>query len=237
MSDMNYKNLLQEYLQKNKLPLAKYETVRLGGPDHSPQFQCKLTFTNLEGRNIQLHGDIFNNKLQAEQSAAKNASQNMISTMTNSKPQSSKTVLKKDLTTATKHFNGNTNIKRFVGDHTALFVDVENLPKLINSVVNEIQGLDIYAFVGIHHSLSEKEYVDPSSSNNIIKVLSPSTRTDGTDTCMQTYIGYLLSTNKYETYLIATRDHFGSSLVDMITSPCLLWTAKNSKIVTQVSHI
>jgi hypothetical protein len=115
---------------------------------------------------------------------------------------------------------------------TVLLVDVENLPNFIDDVCKEIQGLSIYAFIGYHHALCDKQF-----AVDVNKVLSPSTRTDGTDSCMQVYVGYFLANNKYDTYLIATRDHFGSSLVDMITSKTLLWPAKKARVVTKVRHI
>ena len=113
-----------------------------------------------------------------------------------------------------------------------LLVDVENMPNFIDEVLKEIQGLSIYAFVGYHHALCDKQF--PSS---VTKILSPSTRTDGTDTCMQVYVGYFLANDMFDIYLIATRDHFGSSLVDMITAESLLWTPKNGKVVTKVRHL
>lgn len=113
-----------------------------------------------------------------------------------------------------------------------LLVDVENMPHFIDNVLEEIKGLTVYAFIGYHHNLCDKEF--PPS---VIKVLSPSTRTDGTDTCIQVHVGYFLANNMYHTYLIGTRDHFGSSLVDMITSESLLWKSKKASVVTKVHHI
>jgi hypothetical protein len=37
------KNILQEYFQKNSLPLPKYETKRYGGVDHEPMFKSAVT--------------------------------------------------------------------------------------------------------------------------------------------------------------------------------------------------
>lgn len=126
-----------------------------------------------------------------------------------------------------------TSILRGITERTVLLVDVENMPNFIDEVVKEITGLRIYAFIGEHHCLANKIY--PAG---VIKVLSPSTRSDGTDTCMQVYTGFLLgSQDYYNRYLIATRDHYGSALIDMITSNIGFWIPKEARLVTQVSHI
>lgn len=198
---MSPKNKLQEFYQKQGLPLPKYETLRLGGPDHKPVWQSRITTPD----KIVIIGGIKPTKSLSESSAAKRALKSIVNDL---------------------------QPKIILPNRTALLVDVENLPKFINDVCDKYDNLDIYAFVGIHHCLSERKF--PS---NVIKVLSPSTQQDGTDTCMQVYIGYLLSQNKYDNYLIATRDHFGAALIDMITSDNLLWKSKNAKLVTTIDHI
>lgn len=119
-----------------------------------------------------------------------------------------------------------------ISERSALLVDVENMPNFIDDVLNNISGLDIYAFIGIHHCLSQKTFPE-----GVIKILSPSSRPDGTDTCMQMYVAILLAQERYDNYFIATHDHYGHSLVDMITYSGLLWKAKNARVVTSVSHI
>lgn len=128
----------------------------------------------------------------------------------------------------------NDNLRKFdkIAGRTVLMVDVENLPKFIDEVVKQITGLTIYAFVGEHHCLAGKEF-----PKGVIKILSPSTRQNGTDTCMQVYTGVFLTKDLFDTYLIATRDHYGSALVDMITADSLAWKRKNARVVTQISHI
>lgn len=115
---------------------------------------------------------------------------------------------------------------------TALIVDVENLPKLISELPEYTGPLTIYAFIGKHHPLASADY-DP----RVIKILSSSTRQDGTDTCIQVHIGIFLSEGRHTEYLIATRDHFGSALVDMIQSNDYLWGSKRASIVTTIEHI
>lgn len=40
--EKSYKNLLQEYFQKNGLPLPKYQTLKIDGMDHQPVWQARL---------------------------------------------------------------------------------------------------------------------------------------------------------------------------------------------------
>ena len=207
---MNPKNLLQEYIQARCLPLPIYETVRIGGLDHQPSWQSSVLF---EGKITTGEANI--SKSKAEMSAASKALA-LISPTSPISPISS---------------NPNT-ISRLAPPRTVLLVDVENMPNFVEEVVKEIMGLYIYAFVGEHHCLAGKIF-----PQGVKKVLSPSTRPDGTDTCMQVYVGYFLARDEYDTYLIATRDHYGSALVDMITAPNLLWIERPSRVVTKVSHI
>lgn len=117
-------------------------------------------------------------------------------------------------------------------ENAALLVDVENLPNFIDEVCDIVQGLDIYAFIGHHHCLATKSFAP-----FVKKIESHSTRVDGTDTCMQVYTGYFLSQNKYNKYFIATRDHYGSTLVEMITVQPGPWTNKTAHLVTQPNHL
>lgn len=280
MSNVNYKNHLQEYFQKQCISqLPKYKTIKVGGAAHTPVWRSEVT---LFGGGIYT-GDASISKSAAEISAAGKALEKLniigsfsaaeISTTEkiteNSRIPGSFTAV--EISTAVKKIENlkqhsfsefkeetysssnfkqdnelkiNTNLIKFAikklrsaVPKTALLVDVENMPNFIDSVVQEISGLDIYAFVGEHHCLSDRKF--PSG---VIKILSPSTRSDGTDTCMQVYIGFLLGSGSkdYDNYLIATRDHYGSALVDMITNKLqniITWTPKNAKVVTQITHI
>ena len=112
-----------------------------------------------------------------------------------------------------------------------LLVDVENMPNFINILPHD-GNIVIYAFVGEHNHLVDKKF-----NKKVIKVISPSTRPDGTDTCMQVYTGMLLVKELFDIYYIATRDHFGSTLVEMIQCENLGWTPKVAKQVSKVCHI
>lgn len=229
MSVKSEKSLLQEYFQIRHLALPKYTSSKCGGSDHNPVWKSKVTFWSVMDNEFkEATGDSCRNKVKAENSAA--------ATVLDILRNPNVTTQLQDLNSCnqniTREFHRVSGKKRIVAERTALFVDVENLPKFVDEVVKEIEGINIYAFIGYHHCLSEKIFPD-----NVTKVLSPSTRSDGSDTCMQVYIGYMLAHETYDTYLIATRDHYGSALVEMITTDSLLWKKKDAKVVTQVSHI
>jgi hypothetical protein len=197
---MSAKNQLQEFFQKQQLPLPKYTIHRVGGPDHRPQYQSTLSYND-----VVLTGAIFSNKGQATLDVAEQA---------------------------LKLLNTSEPLKIQSPDRTALFVDVENMPHFIDEVQKKIEGMTIYAFVGHHHHLSNKEWLSP-----IIKILVHSTRPDGTDTAMQVYVGYHLAHHNYDRYYIATRDHYGATLVEMISVQPGPWQSKTAYMVSQVDHI
>ena len=124
---------------------------------------------------------------------------------------------------------------------TVLLVDVENIPKIIQSVLGKYidfpENLWIYAFVGKHHSQSA--VISSIKHPRVSKILSPSTRKDGTDTCMQIYVGMFLYDETFEEYMVCTRDHFGDTLVEFIESneQDQPWKSKKATLVTCIEHI
>lgn len=118
-------------------------------------------------------------------------------------------------------------------DHpTVLLVDIENLQTLIDQLqeYDLPDELEIYGFVSEHHHLAEKEFP-------VTKVIVPSSHRDAVDTCIQMYTGIFLMEGKYEHYFIATRDHFGASLVEMIQAPGFPWEPKTASIITSVKGL
>ncbi len=66
----NPKGILQILFQKKSLPLPKYESTRVGGPDHQQLFQTTITGV-YEGDNYTIQSGIFTSKREAEKDAAK----------------------------------------------------------------------------------------------------------------------------------------------------------------------
>lgn len=210
---MTAKSQLQVECQSKGIPLPHYVSAQTG-PAHCPKWKCQV---NLEDAPVScVIGDECETKKAAENSAAIKMLLRL-SAGENSRPSSPAVSRNRVLE---------------VKIPTALLVDVENLPKLISQLPKFKGPLTIYAFVGKHHPHASTDF-----GPEVIKVISPSTRIDGTDTCIQVYAGKFLMENKYELYLVATRDHFGSALVEIISSDYFEWAPKEAALVTTVEHI
>ena len=69
MSDVSYKNRLQEFFQKRHLPVPTYETEKLS----NSLFRSCLTYSLGSTQRIVIHGIECSTKKAAEQSAAQQA--------------------------------------------------------------------------------------------------------------------------------------------------------------------
>lgn len=214
MSNKPKKSLLQELCIKKGVK-SVYTSVQTG-PSHSPTWNSdvKLQFQDQETKTFS--GEPSGTKKESESSAAESA----ITYLESCGPGTG-VVSASDITLSVK---------------TALLVDVENLPKLISELPVIYGSFTIYAFVGEHHPLVGANFCQKKAHTEI-KIISPSSRPDGTDTCMQLHVGWFLRDNAYDAYLIGTRDHFGGSLVDMITSDQMYWNRKKAFMVSTVDHI
>ena len=201
------KNLLQELCQRQGHDLPIYHSTQMG-PPHQPKWSSTVFLTS---RSAKFFGDECSTKKSAETNAADKALKALSSS-----------------TVSTLELIPTVEIKKSV----CLMVDVENLPKLISQLPIVKGPWTIYAFVGKHHPLASVDY-----NSEVSVVLSPSSHQDGTDTCMQVYTGMLLTLICHELYLIATRDHFGAALVEMIKTTGFGWRPQNAALVTSVDHI
>lgn len=254
----NSKNILQEYFQQKQLSLPIYDTKRKGGSDHAPSWLSVITI--YDGKKFE--GRISQTKIQAEISAASTVL-DYINTLNieitkNSNYKSPKISVSKvdscipEIITGlyqTADYNSivppiltnidvhseELNISTLDTEtlkSTVILVDVENLPKFIDEIKHRVNEFVIYAFVGEHHCLSDKIFPE-----GVIKISSPSTRPDGSDTCMQVYTGVMLACEMFDNYIIVTRDHYGSALVEMISTPGLGWKHKNARLVSKPSQL
>jgi hypothetical protein len=243
--DSNYKNLLQEFCHRITIPLPKYETERIDGTDHLPIWVSTVII--LFSDPLKISGEQKGKKVDAEISSARKALEYLCNHLYKDIPPAKylKDILHpltdkdngnlgKNSLSIIKSIHSNTSKYKNVGfeGKTVLIIDIENLPKLIFSINTKIPNLSIYAFVGEHHALYNAKYPE-----EVKKIISPSTRPDGTDTCIQVFTGAALARESYDYYLIATRDHFGSALVEMISSPDLGWIPKHAKLVTKAADI
>ncbi len=126
------------------------------------------------------------------------------------------------------------SIKKF--DHkTAILIDIENMPKFFNNIPPDDldnPNLVVYGFINKSNVIFDK-----LNHPKLIKIVSPSTRQDSSDCCMQLYIGMFLSQNLYDCYYIVTRDHFANVLEDLLSSSSLSWSPKTVKQILRYQDI
>jgi hypothetical protein len=110
-------------------------------------------------------------------------------------------------------------------------IDVENLHKFSEHVEQFAGKADFYTVVGEHHHLVEKSF--PGA----IKLIAPTSGSNGSDTFIQMIVGSFLTAEKYDCYLIATRDRFAVTLVDIIKNGSALWKPCKAFQVTRKEHL
>lgn len=237
---MNYKGFLNEYFQKRKVSLPQYETKQIKNTEHNPLFISSIT---LYDGTIEV-GEICPKAKAAESSAAYIIIKKLsllasydckILDESKFSQENHKKEISNGPKIQTTDHNRNVISDKILTDRICVLIDLENLQKFPDDITDDEilnKNLTIYVFVGKHHCLADKKL-----SNGIIRIISPSTRPNGTDTCIQVYTGMLLVKEYYDLYLIATRDNFGSTLAEMIGDPNLGWTPKKAYQITKISQI
>ena len=110
-----------------------------------------------------------------------------------------------------------------------LLVDYENRPRFISEMTSEQMAFvsDIYIFVYKNHPLLDKPL--PAEKTTII--LTDSSHPNGSDCCIQMYVGLFLLQNEYDDYVIVTEDKFANPLVDHVESKNQKWQAAKAHII------
>lgn len=203
---MSFKNILQELYQKQKLPLPKYETVRLGGRDHRPVFVSKITL--FDGQIVE--GDQETTKRSSELNAAEKALQ-LVNPVKNIEPR-------------------DFNLKRRVG----IFIDIENKPIIedILNIVGVSTKIHIYAFASEEHPSLIKVKNKDFDMENFQLIEVPTTRKDGADIGLMLFVGGLLFKKSYKDFIIVTGDHYGDALADCVQGINKMydWGSSNPRI-------
>lgn len=241
--DDNYKNILQVYFQTNRLPLPKYETVIVDGTDHEPKWRSTVTLYFKIGVNS-FTGGIFSRKIYAEMDVAKMAL-HMIYGNCEKISSCTEVVVDKQMeiksTTTSVHDDVTkffyTNSESYVrSSRIVMIVDLENMPKWLDLITTEYpnitEKMDIFAVIGDCHALAQKDL-----PIDVTKIFSPSTRTDGSDACIQMMVGAWLSQEKYDIYLVASYDKFAHNVIDLVRHDGLFWRARNGRVVTRTEHL
>ncbi len=119
------------------------------------------------------------------------------------------------------------------GKKIGVLVDSENVPKVFLDVLNKskVDGIHYYDVFGVGHHRYANQDMEIAPRRYISTVISPSTRPDGSDTCIIMLTAVLLFEKKFDAYLIMTADHFGESLADMVRTPGLGWEPRPCYVV------
>lgn len=246
------KNVLQEYFQKLRLPLPEYFT-RATGEGHALQWRSTVTLSTGQTFNSQ----VCTRKIDAETSAAQAAIDYLRSVPVSVPapvpvpapasvsvpvpvpvPVPSTPTLKADSRppTSTRTSLLSTTQPRTSGKRIGILVDVENQHTIIEKFLAEVgelpEGVDICAFIGKTHSLIDKDW-----GPNVHKIVVPIVRKDGVDVSMIMHVGFCLSRETYDKYIIVTGDHFGAALVELISSPKSVWSPRAAVMATRVADI
>lgn len=229
----NAKNRLLERCQRDRLapPLWQQPVRVVGTPDHCPLWLSTVVLWD----GTACRGQPSRTKSEAEQSSAEQALSVLAlrdlppppfvstttATSTTSVVETTRAPLATPVSLGTR------------GPRKALLIDVENLPKFATHLTEQqMREYVCYAFVGEHHALVDRE-LPPQ----VTRIVSPSTRPDGADSCIQVYAGCLAGQRCYDEIVVATRDHFGSALCDQLQSDTLLWSPVKARVVSQTKQL
>lgn len=209
MAAINFKNKLQEHCQKHKLPLPKYRSKIVGGSDHQPIW---ISVVECTWNDKKFRGTEDATKTLAEHSAAE---QVLID-------------IEQELKSKIVDFDHNIGKKK-----TVMIIDIENMPKFPDLLTNDIyQLIDVFAIIGQYHHAVDKE-LNPK----INKLISPSSRSNGSDTYIQVLTGSLLTRNYYELYIFVSRDTFVHSLAEMVEHRSEFWMPKKAQVIVSIDQL
>lgn len=136
----NPKNLLQEYCQRQKIPLPSYTTTRCGGPNHQPKFISQVIFNKKS-----YEGEIADSKVKAEMEVALRACRDLGIISINPVP-----------------------IKKLLGSKPLILIDLDNKGKAMSELTTYTEVADIVAFAGKLSSAARNDLIVPTGMNRII---------------------------------------------------------------------
>ena len=187
--NMNPKNQLLEYCQKNKIEYPKYETNKIS----EQHFQSKVSITLLTGEYLCIIGTKANDKKTTEKDASERLLKKINNTIWNKK-------------------------KIYNKKHIGIFVDYENKP-IFHEQLNEFYDLDkSFIFTNLfiskfHHMINKiKDYNMPKGNIFVCE----SSYKDSADTFMIYMVSKL--EDEYDIIILISNDHFIYSLKDILSS-------------------
>jgi hypothetical protein len=218
----NYKNSLQEYFQKNNLPLPNYETKKIGEDRQSNLILWQSTLKLTLGNNKKIFkSKSFPNKKDAEMYVAEQGLK----------------YIEKDET----QNDNNNEIKyckslckySFNEDDILIIIDLDNIQK-IDSLEHEIKdfsNIHLFGFIG--------KLTNPCKNNGIIKIIKANdTSKDSADIKLTLEMGKLINKLNRKHIMIncyiVTRDHFGECLTNTIKEETCINEARNFIDISEI---
>ena len=187
----SYKNLLQEYFQKNKLPLPVYNCININSDKTNPIWKSAVFCFNMEFTGIG------NTKKAAENTSAKNACTHFFV---------AKNTIKSDAPIKQK-VNSLADIQ-FDKYKTVLLVDGENCDININKI-----SKDILILIFVSKNTTKKLVFQlQNDEENCYLFISERVGPDAADHLLTFYAGKLSVLHPKKSYYVFTKDHYGEFL-------------------------
>lgn len=207
---MNYKGFVNEFCQKNKLLLPQYDTKRVGGHDHDPIWESRLTLLNKTFMSTN------KSKIQAETNVAKlcydylQNNKSIANCTTVTQPITSQAVQKLTLQVAQKCASVyNINFSDY---QKIVFVDVENCEIALDQEYENI----LFLFFCAKNTTRKTCFGYQNKYKNCFVFVSQSVAKDAADHLLTFNAGIVECLNKMNKhkpqYYIITKDHYGECL-------------------------
>lgn len=218
----SYKNVLQEYCQKKKIPLPVYDTSKVY------TFRCDVSsfsfvskvLVSIGGENTQETSDKYNSKKEAESDAARK----MYYKISNNQQNFTNQFDFKDLYPKFHNNNSSASIEasRLEGPltSTAIFIDLENLNKTkeysyLAQKYSSDDRIILLGFISEYHHLARNDF-----PFKVIKIKS--NRSNACDVGLSMYCSLYLKENpSIGNVIIASRDNFAGACVECINTNLL----------------
>jgi hypothetical protein len=231
MSAKPPKTALQELLQRRGSTLPRYETRRVGGEDHAPLFSSRVRVDGLET----IVDGVGSSKRAAEACAAEMALRLLRSVgATERVRRSAWTVeesasvrpitppLAPDAPADAEEVAASPIMPPLADERVVLWIDGENLPRDLARTVTSWPdaSLAVRCVVGPRHALAAEDHAHAADV-----VVAQTLHRDGADVALAMLVARALLLDavmeRVRVHVVATGDHFGAALVDLVRSNVL----------------
>jgi len=218
---MNYKNTLQEFLQKQRLPLPKYNTIRTGGSDHMP-----LWISNIQVNGKIFQGNPYSTKVDAENSVAQICYDHIIS---DSNPNITNINLPNQEQYEVKQKSRSIYDVNISGYDKIILIDADNCDVDINA---DNYSTILFLFFCAKNTTKKLCFKLQHKYDNCYVFISESVGRDATDHLLTFVAGIIDCTNRISKinpiHYVLTKDHFGEYLEKFMTNTSFICSIKEA---------